>query len=454
MADEAITSAPEVSAITDGGLMDSLSALDSINPSSSEDTTDTGVDEQDAGGESEASADDAQADDTQAAVEDDSDEFPEPVGERQDKRGRKLLMYEQGRLDNWKKRSGQMLQLEQEIPGFNVDAAKDAFTKSQAAQELLDDFHSADPTRVDDVLGFYATENPHALGVMAMRLPGVLQRTNPRAYGALVSGMVEGLQQSNPQLYSKIGGEAIQAKLGEIHEQAKRLVEDGHQGAQNYLNAVDAISHFMNRRPFQAGQSRQEQPQQQNGDDPRLTQMQNQLQRERSIRVNSFDGETQTAISSARDQEIDNSLASVKDHYKDRPREWRNLVRDFKDAVEERASKTPIWARENERIQRDIRAAVLNGDLKSAKEFQKQLVLRHRQLAADVIRANRKTLIDSDTQKVLQSNATRHQQAKTSQQQRESAAPGKPLPPSANTLVEKARKEPGGVKDAMAAMGW
>lgn len=452
MADDVMTGAPEVSAPSEGGVMDALSAMDSIQDTTSEGTVDT--QENVAASGDTSNADDAAVEDVDAdPTDDDSDEFPAPVGERQDKRGRKLLMYEQGRLDNWKKRSGQMLQLEQEIPGFTLDSAKEAYTKSQAAQEMLDDFHSADPQRIDDVLGFYAQESPHALGMMAMRLPGILQRSNSRAYGALVSGLVEGLSSSNPQLYSKIGGEAMHAKLGEIHEQAKRWVEDGHQGAQNYLNAVDAISHFMNRRPFQPGQQSQQRPTQ-NGDDPRIAQFQSQLQSERQIRVNTFDGETQSAISSARDQEIETALASVKDHYKDRPRDWKNLVRDFKEAIDDRAAKTPIWARENERIQRDIRQAVLTGNLDGAKELQKQLVLRNRQLAADVIRANRKALIEGDTEKALQANAGQHQKAKTSQQQRESAAPGRPLPPSANSLVDKARNAPGGVKDAMAALGF
>lgn len=454
-----------------GGALDALSALDTATisaPDVADPAVSTGADpvlepvadpaapsEQEQ--EHESAAESAESNPADAVDDDDLDspDGPKPDGEDTDAKGVKWLRYREGRINGMRERSKMVLELQKEIPGFSLESARQAFEGHTAAQELMQDFTSGQPESIDNVIGFFAEQSPHSLGLMAMRLPAALEAANPRAYAALVSGLSQRLQTVDPAAYQKMAEDAVFSYLSDLHAKFDGMAASGHPEAGNLLNALNALHWFRT-----GGRDAQFQPKSAAPPPDPLAQREAAIAaREKALanqdrnavqsRVTEFDQQVTSSVSSVVESEINSALNPIRDSYKDRPRELKHLERDLRDAIDERVKSTPLWSRQNDAFRNQIRQAVQRGDIATANELRDQLITRHKQLASEVIRAQRKSLIEAGTRKAVAANAAAHAAASASAGQRAPAGGGVARPPSANDLAARVKSDPGGIKDAL-----
>ncbi len=361
-----------------------------------------------------------------APASDDETEFPEPDEVRTGKNGKKYHLYEPTRLEKWKQRSTMVHELEGEIPGFNVELAKQHYSASVSAKQLLDDYGSAEPASIDTVIDFFGSQSPHALGMMAVRLPGKLAQVNPEAYGALREGMfAQGLDGLYQQAVDQVRSTAEGSEANKI--------------AQNLVRALQVIEHtkrgtFRKVEDFKPRDPLADRNATLTAREQALNNREAQTRRQQT---ESFVNQVDQSITSATSEEIEAALAPVKDSYADRPRELKRLVRDFEDAIADKVENSQVWKTEEQTIIARMQRALQRGDRATAEKERDTLVSRYRQMAQQVIRANRKSLIESDTRAVIAQNGAAHQRASTAAKQTELAAASHAQVPNTNPALEK-----------------
>lgn len=330
----------------------------------------------------------AQTTDPLAALGDEGDEIPTP-----DKVEGGLHYYKPERVARFVQASKTLHELGNEIPGFSKEVALDHFRRSNATNQLLEDFHSATPEALDQFTGFWGQQNPHALGMMAVRLPGALQKVNPEAYTGLVDGLFD-------------------QKFNALYDAAATQARNGGEGQDNLLKALQVIDHHLNGNFRTLDTFKQPSPV-----DARLQDVEareqnlgRQMTAQTQARIRDYEGGVVTEVNGAQDSAIEEGLAPVKEYFKDRQNDWRHLVRDLKDKISESMTANPAWKQNIEGLKQRLYNHLNRGQMTEAGRVKEALVAQYRTMYKNVVLSNRKQLISQATGRVVNANQTAHQQ--------------------------------------------
>lgn len=319
--------------------------------------------------------------------------------------------------------------IDEVIPGATVDDVKSHYERSVAAQQMLDDFQGGDPDAFNRWMDFHVGQN-----------------ANPTSVALLAEGVLSRLPQSYPQIYQRMETQVLQSRIEGMYRKA---VESGNEELLHLAQHLDMNVNGRYRKQEEVAQRSNPLDEQRQQFEQERKQFFAERQREAQARANQFVQETDRMAEQAINEEIEAALAPVAGAFKDKP-QWRFMTRELQDKVTEARKANPTWDRQYQ----SLRQRVLQ---QPSDEARRQAVDQLRTFARRAIAQNRKAVIDSVTQGVLQASSSATQKTKAAVAQREPAGGGTPVNRSSSVVAQaRAIREKGGSSADIlkSTLGW
>lgn len=362
-------------------------------------------------------------DPAKAELEDEFDVQPDKVSPDQ-----KTYFYRAAKAQRLMAAQDFQRRVDEVLPGASVEQIQQHYQRSVGAQQMLDDFNSGDPDSMQRWMDFHVNRD-----------------TNPQSVALLTEGLISRLPQVNPKIYERVEGSVINGRLQAMYQKA---METGNeellhlaQHLDNHLNGKWRKAEELQRRdPFQEDRQKFETERQQY-----YAERQAEARRNADRIVQETDGKAESAIG----EEIEAALSPVATAYKDKP-QWRFMVRELQDKVNEARKANPTWNRQYENLRQRVRQ-------QPSDEARQQLVDTMRTFAKRVIAQSRKGVIDEVTQNVLQASAAATQKSQAAAARREPSGGGAPVNRSADVVARarEIRAKGGSSQEILhATLGW
>lgn len=358
------------------------------------------------------------------AAEPEIEEIPdEEIGlpDKMSKDG-KLHYYTKAKADKLIKAYQDMRSIQDTLgPDTTLDSLKAMQSTAVGAEVLLTDFELATPESIDRALGFIGNDNPHALGMMAVRLATHLPQVNPKADAALRNH------------YGSAVVSDLYAKAQKSGSESDWLL------AQNLDFSLRGK--FVNKEEVGSRDLMAEREQQ-------LVQREQQFnqrtQQEQNQRRQAWMQQTHNTLHDTVQTEIDAAIPpAVLKAFEGKP-QLKHIKRDLLEVVEQAESANTDWKRR-------YSVALERANARPGEEARAELVAMKRQLAQQVIAKNRKAIIEAATGTILSANAAAHQKQQQAAGRREPPGTGSPHKP--NVPLEK-MKEAKSLDQMFQAIGW
>ena len=275
-------------------------------------------------------------------------------------------------------------QFNEVVPGLTPEAVKENFTRAISAQNLLDDWHSTDPSMVDRAASFmFEKAPPQAVGRVAMHVMDLLPERAPEVFEQIQTQMRDGL----------------------IDQWYQSAIRNGDENLFKAIQNIELLSTGQFRTP---DQFQQPDPQRQQVEtlQQRLARYEQQEEANRQRMYMSMAQEVDNAAEMAKSAEIDKMIpAEMVEAYKGKP-DLDQVKLLLKSEVDKQLSGNPIWRAQ---IDREIKIAKNS----PSEQARARVAATIRTYAAEVLARRAKPIIDKFAATAVANNAkVHHAQAK------------------------------------------
>lgn len=304
-----------------------------------------------------------------------------------------------------KQKAGRMLaahefqqKVQSVVPGATPEDLARHWEHSVVMNEMLSDFDSGDPARVEKVANFWFGS-----------------QSNPKSVETMAGALLKQLPHSSPQVYQKFQAEAAKGYTQSLYEQAMRS------GDKELLLLAQNLDFkqrgaFLTENDFQARDPYAEERARFERDKAAFyADRDRAAQQSIQQRVQTIDND----VKGFKSQEIEAGLDRVKDQFKDTPH-MKHMVRDLTEKVDEAIAGNPTWQRAFEQQKQRAVSDTSGKALEDLKAMMKNFVGR-------VVAQHRKGVIEAVTGGVLSASQTAHKQAAAQAARREPAGSQAPV---------------------------
>lgn len=288
--------------------------------------------------------------------------------------------------------------VQSQVPGATPEDLARHYEHSVVMNEMLSDFDSADPSRVEKVANFWfgSQSNPKSVEVMASTLMRQLPHTAPQLYQQFEQHAARSYTQALYEEAMQRGDKALLALAQNLDFKQRKA----------FLTEQD----FAARDPYAEERARFEKERNEFNAMKQRTAQESIQQRAQAI---------ENDVRGFKSQEIEAGLDRVKEQFKDTPH-MKHMVRDLTEKVDEAIAANPTWQRQFE-IQKQ--RAVQDTTGKAAEDLKAMM----KNFVGRVVAQHRKGVIESVTGGVLSANQTAHKQAAAQAARREPAGSQAPV---------------------------
>jgi hypothetical protein len=301
--------------------------------------------------------------------------------------------------------------IQEEIPGATVDDVKVAYRDAVTMRQMVDDFDSGDPARVNNFVNFWLDPknmNPASVGLMAERL-------------------VNDLPQYQPQVYAQMEKSVLSRTAQTLYQQAHASKDDALFTLAQHIDKM-ATGKWVEAGDFAQRDPAQERVQSIEQENQKLRET---LERQHAESMRQRESQIQGTLNGVMAEEIEKALSPWAAAFKDKP-QWEYMKRELADAIETTRRQSASWMREFE----NERRATLN---RPSEEAIGRLVARQRNLVKTVLARHRNDVAQRHTGQLLTQSVQAH--AKLQAASATGTDPvGGTAATSASSVVDRARQ--------------
>lgn len=270
--------------------------------------------------------------------------------------------------------------IQEEIPGATVDDVKVAYRDAVTMRQMVDDFDSGDPARVNNFVNFWLDP----------------KNMNPASVGMMTERLVNDLPQHQPQVYAQMEKSVLSRKVQDLYQQAHAAKDDALFTLAQHLDRM-VTGKWVEASDFAQRDPAQERVQSIEQENARLRET---LERQHADTLRSRESQIQGTLNNVMAEEIERALSPWAAAFKDKP-QWEYMKRELADAIETTRRQSASWMREFE----NERRATLN---RPSEEAIGRLVARQRNLVKTVLARHRNDVAQKHTGQLLTQSVQAH----------------------------------------------
>lgn len=271
--------------------------------------------------------------------------------------------------------------IQEEIPGATVDDVKVAYRDAVTMRQMVDDFDSGDPSRVNNFVNFWLDP----------------KNMNPASVGMMTERLVADLPKHQPEVYAQMEKSVLSRKVQDLYQQAHAAKDDALFTLAQHLDRM-VTGKWVEASDFAQRDPAQERVQSIEQENQRLRET---LERQHADTLRSRESQIQGTLNNVMAEEIERALSPWAAAFKDKP-QWEYMKRELTDAIETTRRQSASWMREFE----NERRATLN---RPSEEAIGRLVARQRNLVKTVLARHRNDVAQRHTGQLLTQSAAAHQ---------------------------------------------